>query len=284
MPMVLHSHGWGGSRTTDPGAFAYLTDAGFGVLSFDQRGFGESGGKAHIENPDVEGKDVQADRRPRRRAAVGAEAAAGRPGARRDRRVLRRRLPVRRGAQRGPRPRGDPLRRAGPRDHLVQPDREPVPAGRAAHGVGGGAHRGRAADRRPPAAGGAGLRRGGRDGQRADVPPRLPRPQRPRVAPAAGPPARRAGALRPGRDRQPLPPRPGAEELRPGAHRQGALAEHLRRLQRRAHPAGRAAGRDQPRHPAGDRRRVLARPWAARTSPTSASGSSSRTSRAGGPG
>ncbi len=59
VPMVLHSHGWGGSRTTDPGAFAYLTDAGFGVLSFDQRGFGESGGQAYIENPDIEGKDVQ---------------------------------------------------------------------------------------------------------------------------------------------------------------------------------------------------------------------------------
>jgi pimeloyl-ACP methyl ester carboxylesterase len=59
VPMVLHSHGWGGSRTTDPAAFAYLTDAGFGVLSFDQRGFGESGGQAYIENPDVEGKDVQ---------------------------------------------------------------------------------------------------------------------------------------------------------------------------------------------------------------------------------
>ncbi|GAA5113399.1 hypothetical protein GCM10023339_17730 [Alloalcanivorax gelatiniphagus] len=59
VPMVMHSHGWGGSRTTDPGAFAYLTDAGFGVLSFDQRGFGASGGRAHIENPDVEGQDVQ---------------------------------------------------------------------------------------------------------------------------------------------------------------------------------------------------------------------------------
>lgn len=58
VPMVLHSHGWGGSRTTDPAAFSYLTDAGFGVLSFDQRGFGESGGQAHIENPKVEGKDV----------------------------------------------------------------------------------------------------------------------------------------------------------------------------------------------------------------------------------
>ncbi|GAB3014206.1 hypothetical protein GCM10011376_08330 [Nocardioides flavus (ex Wang et al. 2016)] len=59
VPMVLHSHGWGGSRTTDTAAFAYLTDAGFGVLSFDQRGFGESGGNAHIENPDVEGADVR---------------------------------------------------------------------------------------------------------------------------------------------------------------------------------------------------------------------------------
>ena len=29
------------------------------MLSFDQRGFGESGGQAHIEHPDVEGKDVQ---------------------------------------------------------------------------------------------------------------------------------------------------------------------------------------------------------------------------------
>ncbi|MCF6378615.1 alpha/beta fold hydrolase [Nocardioides KLBMP 9356] len=59
VPMVLHSHGWGGSRTKDPASFSYLTDAGFGVLSFDQRGFGESGGQAYIENPDVEGKDVQ---------------------------------------------------------------------------------------------------------------------------------------------------------------------------------------------------------------------------------
>ncbi len=59
VPMVLHSHGWGGSRTTDPASFAYLLDAGFGVLSFDQRGWGESGGQAQIENPDYEGKDVQ---------------------------------------------------------------------------------------------------------------------------------------------------------------------------------------------------------------------------------
>jgi pimeloyl-ACP methyl ester carboxylesterase len=58
VPMVLHSHGWGGSRTTTPASFKAFLDAGYGVLSFDQRGFGESGGKARIENPAYEGKDV----------------------------------------------------------------------------------------------------------------------------------------------------------------------------------------------------------------------------------
>ena len=60
VPMILHSHGWGGSRTTDPAAFRRWLDAGYGVLSFDQRGFGESGGHAYVENPDVEGHDVTA--------------------------------------------------------------------------------------------------------------------------------------------------------------------------------------------------------------------------------
>ena len=59
VPLIMHSHGWGGSRTTDPAAFAKFLDAGYGVLSFDQRGFGESGGKAHVENPDFEGHDVR---------------------------------------------------------------------------------------------------------------------------------------------------------------------------------------------------------------------------------
>ncbi len=58
VPMILHSHGWGGSRTTDPSAFARWLRAGYGVLSFDQRGFGESGGHAYVENPRVEGRDV----------------------------------------------------------------------------------------------------------------------------------------------------------------------------------------------------------------------------------
>lgn len=59
VPMVMHSHGWGGARNTDPASFTKWLDAGYGVLSFDQRGFGESGGKAHVENPDFEGHDVR---------------------------------------------------------------------------------------------------------------------------------------------------------------------------------------------------------------------------------
>jgi ABC-2 type transport system ATP-binding protein len=58
VPLIMHSHGWGGSRTTDPAAFGPWLDAKYGVLSFDQRGFGESGGQAYVENPDVEGHDV----------------------------------------------------------------------------------------------------------------------------------------------------------------------------------------------------------------------------------
>ena len=58
VPVILHSHGWGGSRTKDAGAFKTELDRGFGVVSIDQRGFGESGGKANVEDPDLEGKDV----------------------------------------------------------------------------------------------------------------------------------------------------------------------------------------------------------------------------------
>lgn len=58
-PMIMHSHGWGMARTQDPAAFEKWLAAGFGVLSFDQRGFGESGGKAHVQHPAIEGRDVQ---------------------------------------------------------------------------------------------------------------------------------------------------------------------------------------------------------------------------------
>lgn len=64
VPMVMHSHGWGGSRTTaatvaDTFIVRDLLKAGYGVLSFDQRGWGASGGHAHVESPDVEGHDVR---------------------------------------------------------------------------------------------------------------------------------------------------------------------------------------------------------------------------------
>jgi ABC-2 type transport system ATP-binding protein len=58
-PVVMHGHGWGGSRTrTVSTEFKTLLDAGYGILSFDQRGFGESGGRAHTLQIDVEGHDV----------------------------------------------------------------------------------------------------------------------------------------------------------------------------------------------------------------------------------
>lgn len=59
VPMIMHSHGWAGSRTTSVASFAAWLDAGFGVLSFDQRGFGESEGEANVEDPDLEGQDVK---------------------------------------------------------------------------------------------------------------------------------------------------------------------------------------------------------------------------------
>ena len=57
VPLIMHSHGWGGSRTTDPEAFRPWLRRRLRVLSFDQRGFGESGGFAHVENPRFEGID-----------------------------------------------------------------------------------------------------------------------------------------------------------------------------------------------------------------------------------
>jgi pimeloyl-ACP methyl ester carboxylesterase len=57
--MVMHSHGWAGSRSRNASSFSSWLGKGFGVLSFDQRGFGESTGLAHVENPDLEGQDVK---------------------------------------------------------------------------------------------------------------------------------------------------------------------------------------------------------------------------------
>src|SRR3954470_5644525 len=68
-PTVLQTHGWGGSRETNPDATSdestgnvgvgALRRAGFNVLTWDSRGFGDSGGIVEVDSPDFEGRDVQ---------------------------------------------------------------------------------------------------------------------------------------------------------------------------------------------------------------------------------
>lgn len=62
VPVVLHSHGWGGSRETRLDAFKPFTDAGLGVVSIDMRGHGEARAtsQAHVASPDFEIRDVMA--------------------------------------------------------------------------------------------------------------------------------------------------------------------------------------------------------------------------------
>lgn len=58
-PLLLNSHGWGGSRarTADPWAQRYI-DAGYGVITIDERGWGEAGGAIRGMDPDFEGRDL----------------------------------------------------------------------------------------------------------------------------------------------------------------------------------------------------------------------------------
>lgn len=77
-PLILHSHGWGGDRITAADAAAnapdeaptdfysvildrqvrHLWDAGYAVISFDERGFGGSGGASRVMDPDYETRDA----------------------------------------------------------------------------------------------------------------------------------------------------------------------------------------------------------------------------------
>lgn len=58
-PLVLHGHGYGGAREQAPGGLLKrLVDSGVGVISIDQRGFGESGGTVRVLDPDFEGQDL----------------------------------------------------------------------------------------------------------------------------------------------------------------------------------------------------------------------------------
>ena len=59
VPFVLMTHGWAGSRQTTPdGRVGALLSAGYGVLTWDSRGFGASGGQVMLDSPDFEVKDV----------------------------------------------------------------------------------------------------------------------------------------------------------------------------------------------------------------------------------
>jgi ABC-2 type transport system ATP-binding protein len=69
-PTVLVGHGWGGSRDTNPDSasdeatgnvgLGALRKAGFNVLTWDARGFGNSGGTVTVDSKDFEGRDVSA--------------------------------------------------------------------------------------------------------------------------------------------------------------------------------------------------------------------------------
>ncbi|MEK6985434.1 MAG: CocE/NonD family hydrolase [Candidatus Thermoplasmatota archaeon] len=60
VPMLLHSHGFTGSRTKAQDAFKDYVAAGFGVVSFDERGHGDARGSSEVQfmSPDYEVKDV----------------------------------------------------------------------------------------------------------------------------------------------------------------------------------------------------------------------------------
>jgi ABC-2 type transport system ATP-binding protein len=65
-PLLMYSHGWGGSRSTDLSETDSLTEtarkawnSGYFVLTFDQRGFGDSSGQANSQDPDFEGRDIK---------------------------------------------------------------------------------------------------------------------------------------------------------------------------------------------------------------------------------
>lgn len=62
-PLVLQGHGYGGSRETaapTDSFIAKLRDAGYYVISIDERGFGESSGTVRVMDPEYEGQDLVA--------------------------------------------------------------------------------------------------------------------------------------------------------------------------------------------------------------------------------
>ena len=79
-PLIVHSHGWGGKRVTESGAntnnqnadtstlysrvvdneVKKFWDDGYAVISFDERGIGQSGGQVRVMDPNFETRDAMA--------------------------------------------------------------------------------------------------------------------------------------------------------------------------------------------------------------------------------
>lgn len=61
VPVVIGTHGWAGSRARTPsGLAAGLLDRGYAILTWDSRGFGQSGGEANVGAPGYEVEDAKA--------------------------------------------------------------------------------------------------------------------------------------------------------------------------------------------------------------------------------
>ncbi len=65
VPVIFRTHGWGGRGETNvdlagSSTSAKFINAGYALMTWDQRGFGTSGGEAQINHPDYEVKDVKA--------------------------------------------------------------------------------------------------------------------------------------------------------------------------------------------------------------------------------
>lgn len=59
VPIILSSHGWGGSKSSCLDK-TWFFNAGIGFVSMSQRGAGGSGGESHVMDPDHEGRDIMA--------------------------------------------------------------------------------------------------------------------------------------------------------------------------------------------------------------------------------
>lgn len=61
VPVVLSGHGWGATRDTATGSTTdALLAAGYAIVVWDARGFGQSGGTLQVDAPQFEGRDTSA--------------------------------------------------------------------------------------------------------------------------------------------------------------------------------------------------------------------------------